>query len=99
MGTLTFEAPDTGKFPALELARQALRNGGTVPAVMNAANEAVVAGFLENKCSFAQMHDIVADAMDTVQRLDPMSLTDILDVDTQARAYVTSCLEKHIGAS
>jgi 1-deoxy-D-xylulose-5-phosphate reductoisomerase len=99
MGTLTFEAPDNGKFPALELARQALRNGGTVPAVMNAANEAVVAGFLENKCSFAQMHDIVADAMDTVQRLDPMSLTDILDVDTQARAYVTSCLEKHIGAS
>ena len=99
MGTLEFHAVDTGKFPALELARQAIRTGGTVPAVMNAANEAVVAGFLAGKCSFAQMHDVVAAAMDSVELLDPMRLTDILDVDTKARAYVTSWLEKHFGAS
>ena len=83
----------------MELARQAIRTGGTVPAVMNAANEAVVAGFLAGKCSFAQMHDLVAAAMDSVEQRDPMRLTDILDVDTQARAYVTSLLEKHFGAS
>jgi len=99
MGTLEFHAVDTAKFPALELVREAIRTGGTVPAVMNAANEAVVAGFLAGKCTFAQMHGIVAAAMDTVQPLDPMSLTDILDVDAQARAYVTSCLENHFGAS
>ena len=99
MGTLDFHPVDTRKFPALELARQAIRTGGTVPAVMNAANEVVVAGFLAGKCSFAQMHGIVAEAMNAVQPMDPMSLTDILDVDTQARAYVTSCLEKHLGAS
>jgi 1-deoxy-D-xylulose-5-phosphate reductoisomerase len=99
MGTLKFHAVDTAKFPALELAREAIRTGGTVPAVMNAANEAVVAGFLAGKCTFAQMHGIVAAAMEAVQPLDPMSLTDILDVDAQARAYVTSCLENHLGAS
>ncbi|MEY3602538.1 MAG: reductoisomerase C-terminal domain, partial [Armatimonadota bacterium] len=67
--------------------------------VMNAANEAVVAGFLAGKCTFAQMHSIVSDTMEAIHPLDPMRLTDILDVDTQARAYVTSCLEKHFGAS
>jgi 1-deoxy-D-xylulose-5-phosphate reductoisomerase len=99
MGTLEFHAVESAKFPALELARQAMRTGGTVPAVMNAANEAVVAGFLDGKCTFAQMHSIVSDAMEAIHPMDPMRLTDILDVDTQARAYVTSCLEKHFGAS
>ena len=99
MGTLEFHAVDSAKFPALELARQAMRTGGTVPAVMNAANEAVVAGFLDGKCTFAQMHSIVSEAMEAIKPMDPMRLTDILDVDTQARAYVTSCLEKHFGAS
>ncbi len=99
MGTLEFHAVETAKFPALELARQAMRTGGTVPAVMNAANEAVVAAFLDGKCTFAQMHSIVSEAMESIDRRDPMRLADILDVDTQARAYVTSCLEKHFGAS
>lgn len=99
MGTLEFHAVEAAKFPALELARQAMRTGGTVPAVMNAANEAVVAGFLDGKCTFAQMHSIVSEAMESIDRRDPMRLADILDVDTQARAYVTSCLEKHFGAS
>lgn len=99
MGTLEFQPVDTAKFPALELARQAMRTGGTVPAVMNAANEAVVAGFLSGKCTFSAMHSVVEAAMTAIRPMDPMSLADIMDVDTQARAYVTSCLENHFGAS
>ena len=52
---LTFEAPDEAKFPALGLARHAVNSGGTMPAVMNAANEAAVALFLDRKISYLEI--------------------------------------------
>jgi len=52
---LTFEALDPERFPAIDLSREALRSGGELPAVLNAANEAAVAGFLDGRCSFGEI--------------------------------------------
>lgn len=81
---LTFEAPDEGKFPALGLARRAVSQGGTVPAVMNAANEAAVGLFLDRKISYPGITRFVEAVMD---RHDPLSptLTNILEADRWAR--------------
>jgi 1-deoxy-D-xylulose-5-phosphate reductoisomerase len=60
--TLTFEQPDTGRFPCLKLAYIAAEKGGTLPAVMNYINEAAVSYYLQNKLSFYGISDIIADA-------------------------------------
>jgi 1-deoxy-D-xylulose-5-phosphate reductoisomerase len=67
VGALTFEAPDTERFPALNLARQALRAGGGAPAAFNAANETAVARFLDRKIGFL---DIVSAVAETLERMD-----------------------------
>ena len=82
---LTFEAPDTKRFPCLRLARQAAEAGGTLPAVMNAANEIAVAAFLDNKIHFTKIADIVEETMKrhTTQRCG--SIEDAVAADTWAR--------------
>jgi 1-deoxy-D-xylulose-5-phosphate reductoisomerase len=67
IGSLTFEAPDPERFPAVALARAALNAGGLAPAAMNAANEVAVAAFLDRRIGFL---DIVAVAAETVARMD-----------------------------
>jgi 1-deoxy-D-xylulose-5-phosphate reductoisomerase len=67
VGALTFEAPDIERFPALNLARHALRAGGGAPAAFNAANETAVARFLDRRIGFL---DIVAAVAETLERLD-----------------------------
>jgi 1-deoxy-D-xylulose-5-phosphate reductoisomerase len=67
VGSLTFEAPDPVRFPALGLARRALRAGGGAPAAFNAANETAVARFLDRKIGFL---DIVAAVAETLDRMD-----------------------------
>ena len=64
LGQLTFEEPDTARFPALELARRAGEAGGTLPAVLNAANEVAVSAFLDRKINFPQISETVARVMD-----------------------------------
>ena len=64
LGSLSFFAPDFDKFPALNLAYEALRMGGNMTCVMNAANEAAVAAFLQDKISFYQITDIVKECME-----------------------------------
>ncbi|OGP92016.1 MAG: 1-deoxy-D-xylulose-5-phosphate reductoisomerase [Deltaproteobacteria bacterium RBG_16_54_18] len=61
---LTFDPPDEGKFPCLRLAYEALAHGGTMPAVLNAANEAAVGAFLQGQISFNQIPQVVASTMD-----------------------------------
>ncbi len=63
---LTFEAPDTDTFDALSLARRAMNKGGTMPCVMNAANEAAVGAFLKGRIRFNDITGIVAYCMDQV---------------------------------
>ena len=85
IGTLTFEEPDTEKFPSINLARQAGTVGGTLPAVLNAANEVAVEAFCQSQIGFPGITEVVAQTMETHQtNLDP-SLDEILEADQWAR--------------
>lgn len=99
LGSLTFKAPDHRKYPCMNLAYNAGRTGGTMPAVLNAANEAAVGLFLEEKISFLDIPallDAVCEAHDTI---DAPTLPDILAVDTWARQAVCDRAEKRQLAS
>lgn len=89
LGTLTFEAPDETRFPALGLARAALRRGDTAPAVLNAANEIAVAAFLAGKIGFCDIPRAVEAALEAADKEGAISpavtLEDILAVDALAR--------------
>ncbi|MDP2009579.1 MAG: 1-deoxy-D-xylulose-5-phosphate reductoisomerase [Phenylobacterium sp.] len=67
VGQLTFEAPDYERFPALQIAKDALAAGGAAPAVMNAANEVAVAAFLDRRIGFLDIAAIVADTLECVE--------------------------------
>jgi 1-deoxy-D-xylulose-5-phosphate reductoisomerase len=84
-GQLEFLEPDYNCFPALQLAFDAITTGGTLPAVMNSANEIAVEAFLTGKISFLQIAETVAKTMDIVVGGDENSLEDILEADTLAR--------------
>ena len=64
LGRLTFETPDTARFPALDLARQALKAGGAAPAVFNAANEVAAFAFLDRKLAFLNIAAVVAETLE-----------------------------------
>ncbi len=81
---LTFTAPDETKFPALRLARYAVNAGGTMPAVMNAANEAAVALFLDRKIPYLEIARRVEKTMEQHTPLPP-TLENILEADRKAR--------------
>lgn len=78
-GQLTFESPDLARFPAIEIAREALRLGGGAPAAMNAANEVAVAAFLDRRIGFL---DIAAAVAGTLERMN--SLGDLAVAENEA---------------
>jgi 1-deoxy-D-xylulose-5-phosphate reductoisomerase len=89
-GDLTFREPDHAKYPCMQLAYAAGRAGGSMPAVLNAANEQVVALFLEEKVQFLEIPQLIEQVCDRHQldnRQDP-SLDDILAADRWARETV-----------
>ena len=86
LGSLTFEEPDLGRFPALKLARRAGEVGGTMPAVLNAANEVAVEAFCNCRISFEQISQTVASVMERHRSVAHPSLDEILSADTWARA-------------
>jgi 1-deoxy-D-xylulose-5-phosphate reductoisomerase len=86
LGSLSFEEPDLGRFPALKLARQAGEVGGTMPAVLNAANEVAVEAFCNCRISFEQISQTVASVMERHQWVAHPSLDEILSADAWARA-------------
>ena len=85
LASLTFEAPDPERFPALRLAREVLRAGGTMPTVLNAANEVAVAGFLEGKIGFLDIAGVVDHILDSIPRREAENLQNVLDADIDAR--------------
>jgi len=85
IGKLTFEKPDVEKFPCLALAYNACEIGKTLPAVLNAANEIVVAAFLENKISFTDIPEIIKKTMESHTAVHDPTLGDILEADQWAR--------------
>ena len=87
-GALTFCEPDMEAFPCLALARACAKRGGTACPVMNGANEAAVALYLEDKIGFYDIYELVSKAVDTVPFIQNPTLEEILDADRQARAAV-----------
>jgi 1-deoxy-D-xylulose-5-phosphate reductoisomerase len=85
IGTLTFEEPDVERFPALELARRAGEVGGTLAAVLNAANEIAVEAFVNRKINFPQITETVRRTMDAHKVVSHPTLEQILEADAWAR--------------
>ena len=82
---LHFEEPDTTRFPCLALAIEAQRAGGTMPAVLNAANEVAVEAFLDGRVAFMQLADTVAETLARAKNSLPDDLTTIIEADAEAR--------------
>ncbi len=91
---LEFLEPDYKRFPALQLAFDAIRQGGVAPAVLNGANEIAVDGFLSGRIGFPQIAEIVAATMDRVHQGSDDNLEDILAADGFARTYAQQLIEK-----
>ena len=93
LAKLDFEAPRVHDFPALNLARHAGEIGGTLPAVMNAANEIAVEAFLKRRCAFPEIWTTVSETMVAHRVVAHPTLDDILHADSEARETATRILE------
>jgi 1-deoxy-D-xylulose-5-phosphate reductoisomerase len=93
IGTLTFEAPDCVRFPALRLARQALQTGKSAPTVLNAANEVAVSAFLSRGIGFLDIAEVVERTLEATQHVDLGSIDDVLAQDQQARQRAWSIIK------
>lgn len=91
---LTFEKADSDTFKCLKLAYRAGNTGGTMPAVLNGANEAAVALFLDGKICFLDIGDIVESAMSEHRNILTPQISDVLQADLWAREYVMTNLHK-----
>ena len=90
--TLTFERPDTQRFRNLALAYEALRRGGNVPCVLNAANEVVNKAFLEDRIGFLRMSQVIEEVMAKATFLEAPTFDDYLLSDAEARRMATDLL-------
>lgn len=88
LGKLTFEEPDTDTFRCLDLAVQAIRTGGSMPAAMNAANEAAVEMFLNEEIGFLDIPEIIERVMAEHSVIKEPSLDAIMETDKEVRRYV-----------
>ena len=85
--SLTFEEADFIKFPCLKYAYDAMETGGTMPAVLNAANEIAVEAFLNKEISFIQIPQLIHDAMESHIYINKPTLDEILEADKWAREF------------
>jgi len=92
---LTFEAPDVRTFRNLALARTAMETGGNAPCVLNAANEVVVAAFLQNRLGFTDMSDVVEEALAKMPYIAQPSLEDLEATDRETRALTEELARAH----
>ncbi|MFZ2756637.1 MAG: 1-deoxy-D-xylulose-5-phosphate reductoisomerase, partial [Atopobiaceae bacterium] len=83
---LDFQEPDTTRFPALKLARQAMQSGGLAPAILNAANEVAVAAFLNKAIAFTEIPQVVEQTLNQVENAAAESIELILQADRMARS-------------
>jgi len=90
LGEMTFFKPDTERFPCLKLAYEALKTGGTMPAVMNAANEIAVAKFLNGKISFSEISGTICRSMEKHSSTRNPSLEEIVEADRWARTIANN---------
>ena len=90
--SLTFEKPDTKRFPCLQFAYDALQRGGNMPCIMNAANEIVNRAFIEDRISFTRIAEIIHKTMQHVPFSQESELDTYLLTDHEARAYAASLI-------
>ena len=85
LARLDFTAPDTVRFPALRLAREALRAGGGAPAILNAANEIAVEAFMQRRIGFLDIAGTVAEVLDAMGPHSANTLDEVVALDAAAR--------------
>ena len=95
MGPLTFSEPDTGRFPLLALAFEAISSGAASPIILNGANEVAVEAFLAGKIGFAAIGALCRDALEALSPAEPSGLEDILEIDRMAREAARSFTARH----
>ena len=95
IGNLSFEAPDVERFPALRLCRFAIQEGGAKPAILNAANEIAVAGFLNRQIGFLDISAVVEDTLNRYASHSPETLDALFSIDAEARRYGADIMEKY----
>lgn len=94
LGSLSFFAPDMDKFPALQLAYKALEKGGNMACIMNAANEAAVAAFLQERIGFYDITDVVAECMDGADFAASPDLVDIFEYNDSTLIRAEEIIER-----
>lgn len=94
IGQLTFEPPSENRFPALRLAREALESGSCFPAIMNAANEIAVKGFLDGRINFLDIIEVVEKTMCTFQSRDVGTIEEICEIDGKSRKIAEKFLRE-----
>jgi 1-deoxy-D-xylulose-5-phosphate reductoisomerase len=94
VGRFDFEDPDPERFPALRLARQALAEGGSAPARLNAANEAAVSAFLAGRIAFTDIAALVEDALSSAPAPIEISIDGLVALDRLTRRSVQSRIEE-----
>lgn len=85
LSTLTFAKPDTERFPMLDLARQAIKAGGAIPAAMNSANEMAVQAFIDRKIGFLDIYNVVLGVVEKYNVCKVSSIEDVLAADQEGR--------------
>ena len=90
LGQMTFEAPDMETFEGLKFALEAMRRGGNIPTVFNAANEKAVAMFLERRIAFLDIPDIIASAMEEIAYIKHPSVDEILATEAAVYEWIES---------
>lgn len=93
-GHFDFAEPDLDAFPCLSLAYDALRRGGSAPAVLNAANEVAVAAFLDQKIKFLAIPEVIRQTLAEISDTSLTDLDSVLEVDRRARNYAQSLVDR-----
>ena len=88
-GKLEFMPPDKEKFPCVELAYRAIRQGGTAPAVLNAADEVAVQAFLERRIAFTDIPRLIRDSLDAHEAAPAVTFENVMAADAWARRFVS----------
>lgn len=94
LGSLTFLPVEKKRYPALGLAYKALAAGGSMPTVLNAANEIAVAAFLEKRIGFRKIHQVIEKTMNAHANTHPKEVTKILEVDRWARGKASAVVNR-----
>ena len=96
IGSFTFEAPDLNRFPCINLAYQALKQGGTTPAVLNVANEQSVYRFLDGNIGFMEIPEIIEKACEVHEWNTHPSLDELVHLEKWATDIVSSFKSRYV---